>query len=536
MSEHKYSFVKEADDHFVVSHPSEGSFKVAKKGISKALQKKIKGLPQSLAEGGEVDDEDIQSSGSPDYPTDADKVYGGVDAYGDPLPPTERQIEAAKAPKKTLFGDIANPNIDPSQYAAPADTSPAGNPNIKGAAFTPVFPEEPNRIVEAPHAPQQQNQPAQIPNYMGQMGQDIGQIKGGIQAQANAESDAQRQIAKAVADNAKIQQQQFDNYKQASDAVMQDHQNLTNDLANSKIDPKRMWNNMGTANKISAAIGMFLGGIGAAQTGGPNQALGLIQKGIEQDIEAQKADLGKKETLLSMNLRKYGDLNTAYQATQLQQSAAVSAKLQQISATTNSQVVQARAQQALGQLSLQQNQNMSGLSQNMFWRSVATGQTPITPDQINAIPDPKLKEQAVVTPDNKVVFASDPESAKKAKEATQAYNELRSAVSESKQFQADHGRIGWDMNANNEAQRLQTKLQVAWAKINGVGRETPPEEKEKLFKDVPNIGAWRQGNVTNALDELNTSGAQKLGSYYSAYLPGDKGSKVRTLERQAKVK
>lgn len=61
------------------------------------------------------------------------------------------------------------------------------------------------------------------------------------------------------------------------------------------VDPSRFWLNKSTGEKILAGVSIFLGGFGAGLTGGPNQALGIINQAIVNDIEAQKAELEKKQ-------------------------------------------------------------------------------------------------------------------------------------------------------------------------------------------------------------------------------------------------
>lgn len=61
----------------------------------------------------------------------------------------------------------------------------------------------------------------------------------------------------------------------------------------SQIDPDRY---LGTAGrKVTAAIAQALGAMGAARTGGPNQAMEMIQKAIRNDIAAQRDNFAKRE-------------------------------------------------------------------------------------------------------------------------------------------------------------------------------------------------------------------------------------------------
>lgn len=144
-----------------------------------------------------------------------------------------------------------------------------------------------------------------------------------------------------------------DNYNKSLASLNDENTQLTQAVMTSKIDPQRLWANADTGNKIGAAIGILLSGIGSGLSGQPNMAMGVINKMIDQDIDAQKSELGKKQTLLSMNLAKYGRLDQAYQVTSSQLHAVVEGQLGQAAARGGGMEAGARAQQALGQLQMQ---------------------------------------------------------------------------------------------------------------------------------------------------------------------------------------
>jgi hypothetical protein len=106
--------------------------------------------------------------------------------------------------------------------------------------------------------------------------------------------------------------------------------NLRSDIMQTKIDPQRFYANMSTGNKIGTAIGLILGGIGAGLTGGENIVLKQLNNYIEQDLYAQKANLGKKESLLSGLMQKYGNVNQAMQMSRIMMTDALSLKMKQI--------------------------------------------------------------------------------------------------------------------------------------------------------------------------------------------------------------
>lgn len=67
------------------------------------------------------------------------------------------------------------------------------------------------------------------------------------------------------------------------------------DYAKNEIDPKKLWNNMGTWNKALAGLAIVMGGVGQAMTkSNVNYGLKAIDDAIDLDVKAQTA---KRETL-----------------------------------------------------------------------------------------------------------------------------------------------------------------------------------------------------------------------------------------------
>lgn len=72
-------------------------------------------------------------------------------------------------------------------------------------------------------------------------------------------------------------------YKKAADADAA--------VAKMAVDPNRLYANKGTAGKVGAAVAVALGALGASLTKGPNYALDIINKAIDDDIDAQKTNI-----------------------------------------------------------------------------------------------------------------------------------------------------------------------------------------------------------------------------------------------------
>lgn len=72
-------------------------------------------------------------------------------------------------------------------------------------------------------------------------------------------------------------------------------QDLQGKLAEAKIDPGRFWAERTTGQKVAIAIGIALSSFGSILSGGkqPNYALDIIDKAIDRDLDAQKADIDR---------------------------------------------------------------------------------------------------------------------------------------------------------------------------------------------------------------------------------------------------
>ena len=106
---------------------------------------------------------------------------------------------------------------------------------------------------------------------------------------------------------------------------LQDLNATSEKIASTEIDPDKYWDNRGGVfGRMVSAIAVGLGQFGASLNGGPNNALNIIQEGINQNIAAQRANLQNqkdafsvKNNLLRMNLEKYGDMEQALAATHI---------------------------------------------------------------------------------------------------------------------------------------------------------------------------------------------------------------------------
>jgi len=93
-------------------------------------------------------------------------------------------------------------------------------------------------------------------------------------------------------------------YRGRQEVINQRREQLDTEIGDGKIDPNQFWGKMPMANKAMALIGVMLGAK-AAGSRGTNEAMGILEKAIDRDIDAQKANLAKKQWQSSELGRRY---------------------------------------------------------------------------------------------------------------------------------------------------------------------------------------------------------------------------------------
>jgi hypothetical protein len=142
----------------------------------------------------------------------------------------------------------------------------------------------------------------------------------GIRGMAKAEGELGHAKADIYGNAIKQEQSNMSSTQQHLQEIDADTKAFTKDVKDGHIDPQRYMSNLGTLGQISTVIGLALGGAPAAQ---------LFGKLIDNDIKAQEKEMDNKHNLLSANLKKYGNVLDASNATRLQLGALTMDKLGQ---------------------------------------------------------------------------------------------------------------------------------------------------------------------------------------------------------------
>lgn len=328
---HKY--LKEDDTAYVIQHPDGSHFKVAKKGLGKGVAAKIEALkPKGYADGGEVELEDAEVMQPPEAPMLEEPTF-------EPAPMV--------TPTPMPSGFSVNKKVTAQDEGAPLEIE-----EIKNS-------EQP-----MPVSPNGAPTPAPMaPNPMEQLGGAYAQQQQATKNIGAIESQRQKQLADDMAANQVKEQESAQRLQALQTQFNTDDAALRKDISEKKIDPNKLWSSMGAANKIGMAISFILGGISQGMLkSGNNQAVTMFNKMVDDDIASQKAELGKKENLLSQNMAKFKDNVLAEQMTRTQLQSAFQAQLQQRAAQSGSKLAIEQAKLANGQIEEEKQKNIVSMA------------------------------------------------------------------------------------------------------------------------------------------------------------------------------
>lgn len=301
---------------------------IAHKALSPKMRNQLSALESPkiekprFADGGDVGSEIDYDKLIPQEES-ANRPYGTPDT----APPTATETPALppSTPVSPQAPQAGNPTPEVSPLAAQAQQS-----------------EQPQDITKQDLS---KENPSVMQGYQRQV--QAAQMEGA--ATADMALQQERQL-KAGALAQQDLQTQFQNHYKALD---DERNNFQQDILNQHIDPNKYLGSKDTVGKVGTAIGLILGGIGSGLAGGPNQALQFLNMQIDRDIDAQKAELGKRETLLSANMRQFGNLDAATNMTRMMTSDIIKTQLQQAAAKAQSPIAKANALRMVGQLEQQ---------------------------------------------------------------------------------------------------------------------------------------------------------------------------------------
>lgn len=525
--------VKE-DEHSWHFHDTKDDkpFRVAKVGLSPATHKQI---AEHFAAGGEAltpaEGAQLRSFfGSPKAEEVAPPVQR--DSFGEPVLPGAPT--AADPNRPGIFDSAPSPDEQIAQRNARAEAE------MKAARPTQEPTPGPSPAQVQPQAPAKPK--AAGGGYSGE--KDIAQsIKGqqdAAQMMANIATtrseDEARMKQQAVADEQALTKQYADRGAEIDRRVQQG----ADDIANSKVDFNRYLANQTTGQKIANTIGIILGGIG----GGTNQALGVVNDAINRDVEQQKAELGRKQTVYS-NYIQMGHTNREAEQLAIAHLHNLAAAQVDLAATKYAgpqaqQVAQATKAQLQGQgVTLRQNALSEGLTNALksaqlkqiqgeqetaplraqVAQALATGKA-LDPSWAPYVP-PTLR---IDTPEG-IRVAKDADSRKLIEEAQKSQKQVNDLTSEIDAFRKKNSGGNFFGGAGStHAKELQKQAFIA-AKDLGTKLNLRGDMMEELKDMAPNAA---DKTTTDAIVKAKTQALRdwaerNMRSAYDVHLQGGKG-------------
>lgn len=407
-----YKLLEETDEHYRLDSGDGKPFRVAKKGLGKGT---IERIAQHFAHGGVVGAMQdatmdtlpldfstpmaaapVQDPAQPDLSAFSFAMpEGQAPLRNVPLPTVQAPVLPTMRPSQPTPEDLALLNgqsLPPKPAPAPVPEAPATVPMpAPGGRRTlpvPVGELTPDQRIQLgigvpQYAPAPEPQAAPPPPPMPTAGPGTGgsgvpsfrpsgpmpgqaQMESAVRMQADAakgQADAEMKLreqqAQEIAELQQKRQQFFDAQQQRSEA-------LKSEILSSRIDPNRLWGSRTTGQKMGGIVGIILSGIGQGLAGGPNMAMQVLDKAIDADIDAQKANLENKKGLLAFHSQETRDGMANFAATKADMYDAFAAQLQKAAGQFAGQKAEGAAQQAIGEIQVKADQWRSQAAQLKF--------------------------------------------------------------------------------------------------------------------------------------------------------------------------
>jgi hypothetical protein len=378
-----YKKIRENENSATLEHPLGHQIKIAKRVLSPENQNELSKL--KLAGGGMVP---RYADGTPDaVPSDED-----LQQEADSLPKGSGAQEEQQRAQNDYQPNF--PNAQPADQADQADPGDQGNQQQAPQQPTIVInntpaqqqPQQPPQ--QSPQGAQQGQVPMPVPNQYSQQSDPYGanaysnvskeglqNVTQGQQGEAQAQGAINQAQAAAMDPGIQAQQQQLNDYQQRTGDLRSEYQNFIQDYQNKHIDPKNVFENMSTGQKISTGIGLFFGGLSAGFSHQGNPAMDFLNKQIDRDMQAQKDNMDQGRNLLSANMQQYGNERDAMAMTEAMQRGIIANQMQEAALKSGNPLLQAKAQQAIGQFELQNNALFGQMAMRQTLQNGPGGQT-----------------------------------------------------------------------------------------------------------------------------------------------------------------
>lgn len=116
------------------------------------------------------------------------------------------------------------------------------------------------------------------------------------------------------------------------DGIQAKANDLRNQIASGDINPHQYWDNKDLGSKVTATLAMALGAFGSAISKTPNYAQAILTKAVDDDIDTQKVNLGKKESLLNNYMKAGYDIQHAEELAKADLNDVIAGQIRQVAA------------------------------------------------------------------------------------------------------------------------------------------------------------------------------------------------------------
>lgn len=429
--------------------------------------------------------------------------------------------------------------VTPEMKAAQEDISQRVSPTVEPQRDVAVDQKAPEKVdlselaISPSTQPVQPVQAMQNPLASSGLNQAFGQQLKGIEGMQKAQAQAGLEQADVFKN---IQQEQLDFNKKIEELNQKRSQEVETYLRNmdveqkkledmAKINPNKYWEEKSTGSKIAASIGIALGAIGSALTGGENQALKIINNAIDRDIDAQKNNfnmargkLTDKQNAFQLAMREFGDQNTALMAAKSSALGVADLKLKEIAAKSQSEEAKAKAQFLSGQI-MEERGKLNAAIASSLQKSVASRQATMG----EGVEDPSLlpeeqQKKVVKMPNGLYKPAISADGAKAVNETVVAAENIKATMRNMEKI-FDPALPYTEKAALAKTYQSDLFMQLKELAKLGVISESDRQLVEPLIADPT---SFRQDIARARMNALYSKVKSNVDSVYKTYVPGYK--------------
>lgn len=385
------------DDHkAVLQHPKGHKITIAKPALSEKMRSQLKELPIHKAEGGAIEENPLYKMYGQKEEPNAELISTGQPVNASSLAPMEGMQEPPPViPEEPgVLSKIGNFLTGGNSLINPAFKGSIPESNPKSAKEL-IEEGRAGKLNPEPQAPTLKEAPsnynlAGLPGFqnVSNSGSGMNPLFAATQAQSNAylsglgqriagekaQANVIGQQAEAQANeiNSQVahQQQLAQNYQTHFNEMNQEMDHLRHDINTNQINPRQYLEDMSTGGKISTALGMLLSGLGGSKE---NSVTTFLNQQIDRNINAQKANIDKKNNLLSALTQQQGNLHTATNMMQALYKNMYADKITEIANKFAGPQAQAKAQELAGQWKQEAAQVIGNAAQTKALMQMNTG-------------------------------------------------------------------------------------------------------------------------------------------------------------------